>query len=248
MKLSKKLKKIFSPAVFLVARYQARRLKRSFSRSFSLTTKELLRGVDLKKVSEIARQNEVPDAENLPHKYLNIERWMDISLDRVFSLGLDLEPKRRILDLGCGTGYFLYICKRLGHDVLGLDWPGCPPWFGEVLETIEVPRVVWTIKAFEPLPDLGEPFDFVTAFMICFNGHKSEDLWKVEEWRFFLDDLAKHLHPNAVVMLQLNPENGQYFTPELKRFFVERGAIVDRKRVIWGMKRRVFEALSNGDS
>jgi len=62
---------------------------------------------------------------------------------------------KRVLDLGCGGGFFLFILKGLGHSVLGLD-VGLVSLFTELLELFGVPRVVWRIEAFEPLPDLGQ--------------------------------------------------------------------------------------------
>ena len=54
-------------------------------------------------------------------KYLEIcpPGWR-INLRRVRDLGLDLGGRKRVLDIGCGTGYFLYICRFLGHDALGI--------------------------------------------------------------------------------------------------------------------------------
>ncbi len=57
-----------------------------------------------------------------PKKYLNLENWMHTNVKRVRDLRLKKAPPRlRILDIGCGSGYFLHIAKCLGHDVLGLD-------------------------------------------------------------------------------------------------------------------------------
>src|SRR5205814_467028 len=82
----------------------------------------------------------------------------------------------------------------------------------------------------------------ITAFMICFNNHKMPDLWKVPEWEFFLDDLAKHLTPRGRVWLELNQEyDGSFYTPELKDFFQKRGARINEQKVIFnsGLRARV---------
>ncbi|HET9367548.1 MAG TPA: hypothetical protein VFO22_05710, partial [Candidatus Udaeobacter sp.] len=73
-----------------------------------------------------------------------------------------------------------------------------------------------------------------TAFMICFNNHKMPDLWKVPQWEFFLDDLAKHLTPRGRVWLELNQEyDGTFYTPELKEYFQKRGARITEQKVIF---------------
>jgi SAM-dependent methyltransferase len=159
---------------------------------------------------------------------------MEINLKRVRDLGLDLGGRKRVLDIGCGTGYFLYICQYLGHDVLGMDLDE-EPGFKEMVELLGVKRVIWRIEAYQPLPDLGRKFDVIAAHMICFNGHKSDKLWKISEWEFFLDDLAeRHLKPGGQVCLELNREyDDSLYTPELKEYFETRGAEIHTQRVLF---------------
>jgi len=114
--------------------------------------------------------------------------------------------------------------------------------FREVTRLLGVRRVVQRIEAFRPLPDFGQKFDLVTAFMICFNNHKMPDLWNVPEWEFFLNDLAKHLTPRGRVWLELNQEyDGSFYTPGLKEFFQRRGARINEQKVIFnsGLRARV---------
>ena len=166
-------------------------------------------------------------------KYLDLERWIGINIRRIRELELDLSGPKRILDLGCGSGYFLYIAQLLGHAGLGLDIDRLP-MFREITRLLGVRRVVQRIEAFRPLPDLGQKFNLITAFMICFNDHKMPGLWKVPEWEFFLDDLAKHLTPRGRVWLELNQEyDGTFYTLELKEFFQKRGARIDEHKVIF---------------
>ena len=106
--------------------------------------------------------------------------------------------------------------------------------FPEMTRLLGVRRVVQQIEAFRPLPDLGPKFDVITAHMICFNGHKSDELWKIPEWEFFLDDLAKHLTPGGRVWLELNREyDDSFYTPELKEYFEKRGAEIHEQRVLF---------------
>ena len=67
-------------------------------------------------------------------KYLEIEPWMEINLKRVRDLELDLGGASGAR-YRCGTGYFLYICQSLGHDVLGLDLDE-EPGFREMTELL----------------------------------------------------------------------------------------------------------------
>ena len=216
--------------------YRLRRKKSARQRSFPLTPQQILSDINQEELEAIRSQHVIPNPGIRIEKYLEMDKWLGINVRRIFNLGLDFEPKRRILDLGCGAGYFLHISKRLGHDVLGLDIPE-PAWYGDITRLLGVSRVIQRIERCTALPDLGEPFDLVTGFMVCFNDHIAETPWGIAEWRFFLDDLWTRLRPGAVVWFELNPgRDGTHYTPELKSFFEERGAIVDRNRLVWGME------------
>jgi SAM-dependent methyltransferase len=166
-------------------------------------------------------------------KYLDLDRWITINIRRVRDIQLDLARRKRILDLGCGAGYFLYIAQLLGHTGLGLDLDRVR-MFTEITSLLGVRRVIQRIRAFRPLPDLGRKFDLITAFMICFNNHRQGNLWGVAEWNSFLDDLARHLAPRGRVWLELNRESdGTLYTPELKEFFQKRGAQIDEHKIMF---------------
>jgi SAM-dependent methyltransferase len=157
---------------------------------------------------------------------LNRERVQDLKLHRS-------EPKR-VLDLGCGGGFFLFIAKNLGHSVMGLDIEHVT-LFTELLDLFGVPRVVWRISALEPLPDLGQKFDWITAFSANFYlYHPSKERWGTAEWDFFLGDLQQHLAARGKIFFGLNPlYDGDYYTPELRDLFISRGANVERERIFF---------------
>ena len=166
-------------------------------------------------------------------KYADVERYMKLNIERVQDLGLQRSPPRNILDLGCGGGFFLYICQQHGHRCLGVDLEWYPV-FTDLLNLMHVERRTWEIKAFEPLPDLGQKFDWITAFSTGFNRVKKKP-WRIPEWGFFLEDLQKHLRPGGQIYFALNPEGrgGRYYDEELQRFFVNRGAQIERERIFF---------------
>jgi SAM-dependent methyltransferase len=149
----------------------------------------------------------------------------------------DRPPAPRVLDLGCGGGFFLFVLQQLGHTGLGLDIDEFP-LFTRLLELFQVERRLWTIRPFEPLPDLGRKFDLITAFSIDFNRESKRDWWwGPPEWAFFLDDLERHLNPGGRIFLGLNPsKNKEFYTPELREFFLARGASVERENVLFPPK------------
>lgn len=231
MNLAHKLKKIGIPRTYRSAwRHLGLMLlgRRPFS---GLDLEDLIVAIDREKFNRIRRLYGVLHPGHDSPKYLDLGKWMRINLRRVQELGLDYGFRKRILDIGCGTGYFLHICRLLGHEVIGLDIDVLP-MYREMMQLLDLKRIVWEVAPFRPLLDLGPPFDLITCFMICFNGHKSEAVWGTSEWRFFLDDLESRLRPSGRIQLEFNRENdGQSFDENLRRFFGERGAVIEERRV-----------------
>jgi SAM-dependent methyltransferase len=226
-----KIRKLVDGQSLASARKHTLRLLRTGR--FPLAKKRVIETIDPVSFAQIRKRYAVANPGADWPKYLDLDRWIGINIRRIRQVELDLSRPKRILDLGCGAGYFLYIAQLLGHSGLGLDMDRLS-MFREVTRLLRVRRVVQRIEAFRPLPDLGEKFDLVTAFMICFNNHKMPDLWKVPEWDFFLDDLAKHLTSRGRVWLELNQEyDGTFYIPELKEYFQKRGARINEQKVIF---------------
>jgi len=226
MKLSRKILKFTEPLMY---RRGWRRAQRSI---FRVPLGPMMAKIDHDRAREI--QQRYANSTAGYAKYANIEPWLRLNRERVQDLNLQRSAPKRVLDLGCGGGFFLFILKNLGHSVLGLDIERVV-LFTELLELFEVPRVVWKISAFEPLPDLGQKFDWVTAFSVNFNlYHPSKERWGTAEWEFFLRDLQAHLTPGGKVFFGLNPlYNGDYYSPELRDLFLSRGASVERERIFF---------------
>ena len=226
MKLHRKIRKVVHPLTY---RRTWRRAQRSI---FRLPLGPLRAKIDPERLREIQQRY-----ASLPAgyaKYANVDPWLRLNRERVQDLKLHRSVPKRVLDLGCGGGFFLFILKRLGHSVLGLD-VGHISLFTELLDLFGVPRVVWRIEAFEPLPDLGQKFDWITAFSVNFNlYHPSQQRWGAAEWDFLLRDLQRHLAPGGKIFFGLNPlYAGDYYTPELRDLFLNRGANVERERIFF---------------
>jgi len=234
-----KIRKLVDGQSLVSARKHTLRLLRTGR--FPLNKKRVIETIDPVAFEQIRKRYTVANPGADWPKYLDLDRWIGINIRRIRQVELDLARPKRILDLGCGAGYFLYIAQLLGHSGLGLDMDRLS-MFREVTRLLGVRRIVQRIDAFRPLPDLGQKFDLITAFMICFNNHKMPDLWSVPEWEFFLDDLAKHLTPRGRVWLELNQEyDGSFYTPDLKEFFQRRGARIHEQKVIFnsGLRARI---------
>lgn len=222
MNLARKLSK-------LVSREGYRRAWRRAQRSiFRLPLEPVLARVDQNRLREIQKRY-------AGSKYANIDKWLRVNRERVQDLKLHRCPPQRVLDLGCGGGYFLFILKRFNHSVLGLDVDRSK-LFDELLEAFGVSRVVFEIKPLQLLPDLRQQFDWITAFSIGFDrDHETNGRWGTKEWDFLLRDLQSRLAPGGKVYLALNPlPSGEYWTSELHDFFVSRGADIERERIFFG--------------
>lgn len=226
MKLTRKILKFTEPLTY---RRGWRRAQRSI---FRVPLGPLLAQIDQERAREIHQRYANSTAGYA--KYAEIEPWLRLNRERVQDLNLHRSPPQRVLDLGCGGGFFLFILKNLGHSALGLDVDRVP-LFGELLELFGVRRVVSRINAFERLPDLGQKFDWITAFSVNFNlYHPGKERWGAAEWDFLLRDLQHHLTDDGKIFFGLNPlYNGGYYTPEIRDLFLSRGATVERERIFF---------------
>src|SRR5205814_2623160 len=162
MRFSHKIKKLLSGQGLASARKHTRRL---FHRTrVPLETTRIIETIDGPNFQQIRQRYAVEDpGEDWP-KYLDLERWIEINIRRIREIELDLTRPKRVLDLGCGAGYFLHIAQLLGHEGLGLDLDQLP-MFADMTRLLGVRRVIWQIKDLDPLPDLGT-FDLIAAFLI----------------------------------------------------------------------------------
>ena len=194
-----------------------------------LRTKPLLAGLDQARLREIQSRYRSSDVHYA--KYADVDRFWRENRRRVQDLRLHRCAGKRVLDLGCGGGFFLYLLKQLGHDAVGLDVDHSP-LFRELVDLFNVRRVVWSIRPFESLPNLGAPFDYITAFAISFN-RTTDAEWGPREWEFFLDNVQAQLAPGGRMFFTLNRRRGRrdYFTPELREMFLDRGAVLERERI-----------------
>jgi SAM-dependent methyltransferase len=179
------------------------------------------------------------------YKYFDKQLWLRTKMMRAIELGLDKSSSKSVLDMGCGAGYFLYCCKFLGHDVHGIDLPTYE-FYRDMIALFGIPRTGFRIEPHKNLPVLDKRFDVITAHQICFNGHKTEDLWGPDEWDFLLNDLEQnYLKPGGTIALEFNeePEIG-FYKKEVRQYFEARAARIFRGRVIIAGDNKLSSAPS----
>ena len=221
-----------------VARYRAWKLHREQQRirerKLSLTVENLLANVppgELERVQKLSERENTDDV--FWTKYLDAAKWLTLNIRYAKELGLVEKPPRDVLDLGCGGGFFLVVCRQLGAQVLGFDLDK-DQVLNEMIRLFGLHRVAGRIRAFVKLPDFGRRFDLITAFMICFNFPPKGDYWGVREWDFFLHDMAERLTLDGRLLLSLNKQpDGKEYDDTLRAFFESRGGAVEGKRIIF---------------
>jgi len=226
MRFSRKLQKLLSRDLFASA------LEHLSRATHPVNTRRILDDIDWLQFRDL--RHKYPHRPGSPqiNRFEDIAYWIEINIERAQDLWLDRSPPLRIVDLGCGAGFFLFLAKQFGHQCLGLD-VGDFLLSNELIELFGLERVTGRIRAFQPLPDFGRKFDLITAFSAAFNRSEDESRgWNPEEWNFFLDDVDRYLRLDGQILLEINSgKEKRYFPAEVRDFLLKRGARVDGERV-----------------
>jgi SAM-dependent methyltransferase len=238
VRLSRKIEKLLSPEVFLSGWEHVCRWTHPISARAVLAT------INRDELTQLRdRYPARPKARKI-NAYENAAYWIGVNVRRVQDLWLDRTPPLRILDLGCGPGYFLYISQLFGHSGIGLDTPD-EPLFEGLTQLLNVQRVITRIQPQVPLPDFGQKFDLITAHRVCFHrieriGEHEWKEWSPGDWQFFINDIrARFLNPRGRLFLEFNPRSAgsPALTPERRACFVEQGARIFRNKVLFAADR-----------
>jgi SAM-dependent methyltransferase len=231
MKFSRKLRKLFSTDAIASAVEHLTRATHPVNRHRVLDDIDWLRFRDLRHKFPYR-----PGSAQI-NRFEDVAYWIDINIERAQDLWLDRARPLRILDLGSGAGYFLYVCKLFGHHVLGFDTDN-EPLFRAISELLDVHRVIGRVERQVPLPNFHERFDLVTAHRICF--HRLGKVrygveWSSADWEFFIRDIRQNLLTDrGRLLLDFNPraDDSSFFTPELRKFFLSEGARIFRSKAL----------------
>lgn len=160
--------------------------------------------------------NPFPTIES--HKFLDLDTWLREAVFRYLLLEIPSDRHLSVLDIGAGTGYFLVVCRAMGHEVMGLDVAD-DALYNECFKFFDLPRVEHRIEPQQKLPELSRSFDIITAFMTAFNEKADGDPWPADAWEFLLDDLCDRMCPEGrlIIKFNLNRRTNEFYGDETRQ-------------------------------
>jgi SAM-dependent methyltransferase len=230
MNFSHKLLKLLDPDIISS-------LREHVHRAFHpINARGILEELEKDPAWEALRRKYPPGIKQM-HRWADTKSWIRRNIERAQDLSLDRGPRRHILDLGCGPGYFLYVAKKLGHSGTGLDIDE-HAIFRETLPLLGVKRIVHRIQPRFHLPAPEHKYDLITSYLTCFHRLKrlrdgNWQTWSADEWQFFIDDVRAHqLAKGGLLLLEFHPQkNGELYAPDVRELFVKNRARLFRSKV-----------------
>src|SRR5260370_27320 len=110
MRFSRKLQKLLSPDLFASAFEHLSR------RTHPVNRRPILDTLDRAQFEKLREQYPYRPGSPRINRFEDVVYWIEINIERAQDLWLDRTPPIRIVDLGCGAGHCLYVCKYFVHD------------------------------------------------------------------------------------------------------------------------------------
>jgi SAM-dependent methyltransferase len=234
------------------------RLRRYGSRALKEVPASVERSADMDRIRRLWRRVRPfyrKDPNSAPKFARHPRFWLLLNAERAARAGLHEAAGLRVLDIGCGPGYFLAVARALGHECDGVDAPQSHltpderTVYAELLGALACSSSVapLLVERFVPLPFRDRPYDLIASFLVCFNRHRQSDSWGLEEWRFFVEDAFGCLREGGRIFLDLNPDPERfgellYYDEPTCAFFRSLGT-VDGGRVLL-RRPRAFSTAS----
>jgi|CXWL01.1.fsa_nt_gi SAM-dependent methyltransferase len=195
--------------------YQRYRLRPETARLYE----QIVAKIDQPAFIERFRKYWDPFPSNKAPKFLELNYWFQDSVAQYLWAKIgDDGRKLRVLDIGSGCGYFLVVCRHLGHEVMGLDLDE-EALYRDSFDFFGLERMIHRIEPGHPLPPLPRKMDVISAYLTCFNHLPDGSPWSAEGWRFFLDDIRGRLadHGRVIIRFNLNHKTGEFYSRAVEK-------------------------------
>ncbi len=132
-------------------------------------------------------------------KYFDYNQFLSEAINEAFIMGITNKEKKCILDISCGTGYFAWVCREIGHDVVVTDHPNIP--YEKIRKILNMPYIVHTFtkNSYNKLPFNKNSFDYIKATRVL-----PMSFWIETIWENFLYDCYNILKSNGIVLIYPN--------------------------------------------
>ena len=220
MQLDHKIKKLLSGQGLASARKHTLRSLRA--NGFPLDKKRVIETIDPVAFDQIRQRYAGSNSTEDWRKYLDLDRWITINIRRIRDIELDLTRRKRILDLGCGAGYFSTCPIARAYRTWSVDLDRVPMFAETTVSAASSGGP--TNPRLSSLHDLGGNSISHRLYDLLQRPQTTRSLGRGRV-DFFLDDIAKHLATTRPVWLELNRgERRDPLHTGTKGVFQKRGA------------------------
>lgn len=148
----------------------------------------------------------------------SLEKAVWEGIDIAYVLELDKSKGKNILDIGCGAGWFLYVCKLLGHNPIGIDrihtegegdghHAACTKAY-DMFGFKVYDRLVYP---FQKINLDGNKFNIIVSNRSFFPTRPV--VWTKKEWLFFFNDVKDNLVDGKDFKMFLSLNSGEKRDP-----------------------------------
>lgn len=137
----------------------------------------------------------------------NPQGWVDEAEKIAVGFGLHQGPPLRILDIGCGYGYFLWVCEQYRHQTFGVDVSCDLLWQATAILARRFCGL--EIQPGSGWPDRMRAYDVVTTFGVNFRMENSQVYWGEMHYRWLATTIRIHLLPGGRWVLRPNQTDDQ---------------------------------------
>lgn len=138
--------------------------------------------------------------EAVQSKFFDVVSYVESAVETALGMGLSDGRRRRILDIGCGFGYFCLACDVLGHSATGIEPKS--DFIRAVANAVSFNLFEYTVEAQKPIASIGRGYDLISIYGVNFN--QPNGWWTWEDYRYLIDDLYRRLNIGGSIWLRHN--------------------------------------------